>query len=761
MDSNWFGDSVRWYLALVLITWGLAPAVRWLLGELPDKGASVARPAALLFVLWPTWFLAGSVRLPFTSVGIWVTLVVLAVISWAWAYKEQWITRDWIRMLLVVEAISLATFAGYVWLRGFTPQLAFTEKPMDMMFMTASFRTDTIPPADAWMSGETINYYYLGYLIHGTLSRIAGISTWTGYNLALATTASMAFVAAGGAVFNIIRRATTARIAWIAGLLGGFLVVMAGNMRAPIEFARDPSGTWHAGWWDRIGWASSRIIVDHGAQQEQTINEFPWFSLLLGDLHPHLTALPFTLLALTIAISVVLARCKDILGRADWTRLVLSGAIVGALYPLNSLDLPTYLVLLCLAIAVVSGWNRRTVYQILVVGASALIAWLPFTLRFVSFAGNPTDLPQWVQDLPVLPKLLTTVGFFTGEHTSVSEFLTVFGVTWIISLLYLGLRLWQQIRVHGRPIVLRWVWAIVILVLLFAVAIPAPVIVLAGIPIVVGLWLVSHARRDDQLAQAIPEGLIACAFGLVLITEFFFVQDVFAGRYNTLFKVYYQVWAILGVASAVAVVRLFCETKAHLEVRAVLVVAGAMGLLTTLAYPVVATKQWTLVHGPRDWQGLNSAAFMTQFSNDDMAAMQWLYDHAEKDDVIIEAPGCSYQVYGQIPTSGMAAMTGVPDIIGWGGHEDQWRAGQPELRAQIGIRQQDVAAIYADPQSPLVDQYHATLLYVGSYERNGTSACDLAGPYPSVQNPGFPGTGWEQVFSSGQTAIYRRVATAG
>jgi uncharacterized membrane protein len=139
--------------------------------------------------------------------------------------------------------------------------------------------------------------------------------------------------------------------------------------------------------------------------------------------------------------------------------------------------------------------------------------------------------------------------------------------------------------------------------------------------------------------------------------------------------------------------------------------------------------------------------------------MSWLYDNAREGDIIIEAPGCSYQVNGGVPTSGMAAMTGVPDMIGWDYHEFQWRGGQPELQNSIGQRQADVAAIYADPQSDLVDRYGATLLYVGTYEREGTSACDKAGPYPSVQSDDFPGAGWEQVFSSGQTAIYRRVDT--
>lgn len=758
MDSNWFGDSVRWYLVLLLITWGFAPAVRWLFGSLPGRGAAVGRPAALLFVLWPTWFVSGSIGVPFTTAGIWLTLAAGAAVCWGWAYRQRWIDREWIRTLSIVEALSLAAFAAYIGLRGYTPQLAFTEKPMDMAFLTASYRTDQIPPLDPWMAGETINYYYLGYLVYGTVSRISGVSTWTGYNLALATTASMAIVGAGGAAYAIARRLDSRRMAAAAAVLAGVLVVLAGNMRAAVEFVRDPGGTIDAGWWERIGWQSSRIVVDAGASQEQTINEFPWFSLLLGDLHPHLTALPFTILALTLAIAVVLEGRVEQLDRAGWGRLVLGGALVGALYPLNSLDLPTYLVLFALAIAVVGGWNRQTLIRVAVAAVAALGAWLPFTLRFVSFAGNPDALPGWVQDLPVVPKVLTTVGLFRGDHTSAGEFLTVFGFLWAVALVYLGVNLWGHLRAHGRPAVSRWVVAAVVLVLLASVAIPAPVLVLAGVPVGLGLWLVDRARAADRLVAAIPDALIACGFGLVLITEFFYVQDSFSGRYNTLFKVYYQVWTLLGIAAAVAIVRIAAQTRGRADVRAVLAVAGTAGLLAALAYPLLATPQWTRVHGPREWQGLNSAAFMTQFSADDMAAMAWLYDNAEPGDVIVEAPGCSYQVYGQIPTSGVSAMTGVPTIIGWTGHEVQWRGGQPELFDQIGPRSADVGAIYADPQSDLLDRYDATLLYVGAYERYGTGACATAGPFPQVADPAFPGDGWEQVFASGETAIYRRTS---
>jgi hypothetical protein len=74
----------------------------------------------------------------------------------------------------------------------------------------------------------------------------------------------------------------------------------------------------------------------------------------------------------------------------------------------------------------------------------------------------------------------------------------------------------------------------------------------------------------------------------------------------------------------------------------------------------------------------------------------------------------------------------------------------------------NVAAIYADPSSTLVDKYDATLLYVGSFERIGAGTdCEKAGPYPSVNDPAFPGPGWEEVFASGDARIYRRIETPG
>jgi uncharacterized membrane protein len=186
---------------------------------------------------------------------------------------------------------------------------------------------------------------------------------------------------------------------------------------------------------------------------------------------------------------------------------------------------------------------------------------------------------------------------------------------------------------------------------------------------------------------------------------------------------------------------------------------GVVIVLIGLAYPVISFKTWTEWNGPREWSGLDGSAFIERYAIEDLAAIDWLVENAEEDDVILEAPGCSYTVNSEVPTGRLAAFSGVPDVIGWTGHEHQWRGGQPELNAEIPVRVQAVAAMYEDPSYPNdFDLYDVTLLYVGRFERDGASGCENAGPFPSVNDADYPGPGWTEVFVSGDSKIYRRAS---
>ena len=57
-------------------------------------------------------------------------------------------------------------------------------------------------------------------------------------------------------------------------------------------------------WW----WRASRVITDRDllGNAVEVIDEFPFFSFLLGDMHPHVLGLPFVLLAVGLALALLL-----------------------------------------------------------------------------------------------------------------------------------------------------------------------------------------------------------------------------------------------------------------------------------------------------------------------------------------------------------------------------------------------------------------------------------------------------------------------
>src|SRR5207302_3757097 len=103
-------------------------------------------------------------------------------------------------------------------------------------------------------------------------------------------------------------------------------------------------------------------------------------------------------------------------------------------------------------------------------------------------------------------------------------------------------------------------------------------------------------------------------------------------------------------------------------------------------------------------------------SEDDRAAVRWLADQnagASGRVVIAEALGNEYDPQ----SAGMATYSGAATVLGWAGHELQWRGPVPE----VGIRQSDLGAIYRDAPveavRPLLDRYGVLYVVVSDVER--------------------------------------------
>ncbi len=459
-----FGQLVYWFILLELLSLAAFPFVYRALGRLPDRGYALSKPAGLLLVSFAAWVIGLSHVIPNSRWSVLLAVLAIAALSWVVAREHREglmrFFRANVRLVVATEVVFLAVFLIVGLMRAATPDIVHTEQPMDFMFLNAVVNSSSFPPQDPWLAGESVSYYYFGYLAIGTVTLLSGLSTAVAYNLGIATAAAMAAVAVFGVVLGLVRLSGGSERAAIAGGLGGvFLLVFASSLAGTLELAR-AAGAGTASFWDGVGvdgltvpaaasstwtpdeagwwwWRASRVIPG-------SINEFPMFSLLLGDLHPHVMSIGFVLLALGVSVQLYLT--PDLLmlrsARGNWPLLTLTVVSVGALAATNLWDLPLAAALVTGALLLNAARHgaripRRLGRALAVIAAllaASLLAFFPFYLTFEATADGVLPLRGLVTRpvhllvvwgvlgglalslfLTVLPKVFTVGGNVTGR----------------------------------------------------------------------------------------------------------------------------------------------------------------------------------------------------------------------------------------------------------------------------------------------------------------------------------------------------------
>jgi YYY domain-containing protein len=715
-------EALRWYLATLLIGGaGLLPAAV-LFGSLRSSGVLYARPLAWLLLSVGGWWLGWSGVVPYGRGALLVVLLVLWAASGRLALRRpallRAVTSRW-RLLLVGELAFLVVFGAVGLARAQAPDAAHTEKPMDLMMLMSVHRADVLPPPDPWLSGEAISYYHLGHLGVDAVGQLSGVGPEFGFNLGVALVGAMAAAAVFGLagdvlVLSAVRRRATPWIAGVGGMLALLWVAPLAGLLDIIEAQRESEGGGLAvldqfWWW----WDATRVLTG-------PITEFPAFSLLLGDLHAHLLALPLSLLALALAL--VTFQGETPLGWRRWLQrpgvLALSGATFGALFMMNSWDVITF-GLVWFAAAVMAfrrtGWNwplalfNSGQYLLLPVGTALLIA-APFivnlespsmSLGLVASEASPPWgwLKIWL--VPLLPLLAAAIGLRVAGHWRHE----VAGIS--IALAAVGV--WALIQIaSGNAGALSERGSGWVMLLLLAA--------------VIGAGGASMVRAEGELDQARSAwlGLVTVALGIMLVTELVNIETGTAGRFNTVFKLWYHLWTLMAVAGAVAFAMLvdripwpgwggvfsnwrYRGSAIGLTVAAVVYV-GAMVYAPAMAVSRGREGQTT---------GLDSLAYLER--TDPGLAGAVAFAQTELDptaDVLLQAVGNAYG-----PGGYLAAASGVPTVLNWAGHQVQWRG--PD--APLAGRNEAVDRIYnagatADGLEA-AERVGVTYVYVGRLER--------------------------------------------
>jgi YYY domain-containing protein len=730
-------EALRWYLATLLIGGAGLLLATVLFGSLRSSGVLYARPLAWLLLSLGAWWMGWNGVVPYSLRALLAVLAMLWAASGWLALRRpellRTVTSRW-RLLLAGELVFVVVFGSLAVARAQAPNAQYTEKPMDLMMLMAVHRADVLPPPDPWLGGETLSYYHLGHLGVDAVGQLSGNGPEVGFNLGVALVGAMAATAVFGlagdmlALSAIRRRATP----WVAGVLGVFALLWV----APLAGLLDIIGAQRASegvglavldqfwWW----WSATRVLPG-------PITEFPAFSLLLGDLHAHLLALPLSLVA--IALALVTFQGEMPLGWRRWLRqpgaLVLAGATFAAMFMTNSWDVIT-LGLVWLAAAVVAfrrvGWSwplalfHGVQYLALPVGAALLIA-APFIANLES------------------PSI--SLGLVTAEASDPWSWLRV----WLVPLLpLLAAGIGLRVVGHGRHKVVGIALALVVVVVWALVQVGtgnagalsergSGWVMLIALVAAIGLGgsAVARAEGDRDLAQAAWIGLASVALMIMLVTELVNIETGTAGRFNTVFKLWYHLWTLIAVAGAVSFAALidripwpgwgalfgnwqYWGTGIGWAVAA-LVYLGAM-----IYAPAMAVSRG------REGQavGLDSLAYLKRSDPGLAGAVE--FAQAELDpsrDVLLQA---ITDAYG--PGGYLAAASGVPTVLNWAGHQVQWRGPDAPLAGRYAAvdRIYNSGATAGGLESAA--NFGVTYVYVGRLEREqfGSDVADRFAGWP-------------------------------
>lgn len=727
-------DAFTWYLLVQVAAVAIWPAVARALAPLDDRGWAAAKTAGILALAWLTWLLCMLTPLPFTRPTLAVALVLLGVAAWLWAWRTAGIESllTWLRqrrdLLGTWEVLFAFVFVLFALLRAHEPAISAFEKPMDLAFVNGFTSATALPTQDTWLSGYGVPYYYFGYFIAASLGKLSAVPPAVAYNLAAALFPALASVGLASLAWSL-GRAASVSAAWSAAgaALATLLALFCGNLRAFFELSLSRgwltadagsvlgiknfgegivAGVWpplNGLWW----FASSRVVPN---TQPDGINEFPFFTALLSDLHPHFVAIPFELLVLAVAAAHVISRGATLRSPSTQGLAVLS---LGGLLVINTWDIaPFWAIFVGLSVyaAHFAQWRGRWWAAV----APPLVGALLYSPYFIGYGGPPLG-----------------VGIVT-DHTPLGSLAVLFG--------------WAIVLLAGLGVFTRWCigdrrgWAIA-----GGGAVAGLVVAFLGAPglgLLIALlgtlipWPGVVERFEPSAAMVV--GLGAFAAAMLVGVELIFLDDVFHSRMNTVFKFHENAWLLAGLASGVG---LALVGRFTLRARWILSALACVFVLGGLVYPVSAIAS-RMSEVPPGGLTLDGLAFL---SPDDRAAVRWLADQNQNAPggrvVIAEGLGNEYDPL----SAGMATFSGGVTVLGWAGHELQWRG----PIGAIGIRQGDLSGLYRDLPTDqirgVLDRYSIQYVVVGDQERRA---------YGDEVVTRFDGV-LPVAFRSGATVIYR------
>jgi YYY domain-containing protein len=820
---------VVWVSSLLLFALIALPINLRVFRTLCDQGIGFSALMGWLgagFLVWLLW------SLELARLNIWLTLFAitsLGLISWFVVRPPEgwWHQLSTVSRLFTVGSFAsfLIAFGIFLLMRSVNPDLWHPifggEKPMETAYLNAILRSGEFPPHDPWFADGAINYYYYGFFLFALLWNLTGLATDVAFQLSLATIAGLlaaGLFSLGSTLTHSILKPRNSNWSVAGGAASVVIVMFTGNLTAVGEMVASRS-------LNVDFWASSRAV-------EFAITEFPYFSLLYGDVHPHLIVAPVTVLVIALAYAWI-SYGADASLRSVILWVLCAGITAGSAAMINLWDGPTVAILLVTAlllplinrvpslrawvftlsamfgvVAIGTGafWRFYNQYSPQTDGLEITATGTPPGEWAVHFGGLmiPIALAAgvWIYNRRSVPELNVRFYVFGVGLALVASLITVVVMGSIPS--NLGFSLISLVTISAASGMISRMaseqihknsgqWALLIVAPFIAVAgllaLSRPVGAISAL-IVAGFLAFYFAAESRSSGQSLLVITGASGAGLILVANLVLIADHLYGsdwqRMNTVFKLYFQSWLLLGLTAAVAVIfasHRFASTpdgfrgkqireRFAAKPAALLMLIPAIALMFGwFAYPILASGD-RLSHQMESTPSglsLDGYAWMNEGEIQNVAgepisftgdypAINWLKANAVGNPVILEASIGAYRGGG----SRISSATGLPTVIGWESHQSQQRGSR-----EVASRANDVREMYRtediDRKRYLLRKYAIEFVVIGDVERYtvvGGSAEDDDYEYYASESglsafDQMVGDELEVAFQAAGTTIYR------
>jgi YYY domain-containing protein len=653
---------ISWLAVLILLQMSVYPSLKRTFGSFAFP---VSFSASLLVFTILSWY-CGLVRIP-VELSLVPFIILLAYHIWYRHYSIDELKKEWHWGLLFLIFFFLMLDVRFV-----NPTISYAEKFMDHAFLASIIRSPVVPPLDPWFSGGTLNvYYYLGYWMFGCLAIVSGVPSNIAFNLALPTVFALVAVnvyAIGTLVLD--------RFRWLP-----LLVVFIPN---PSFFYQIVLGKPMSS----VMWDSTRTITN-------TINEYPLFSFIWGDVHAHVISL-FNQAFLIFLLLFAYNRWEALELRGRWILCLLAALSLGSMPLINTWDVLLYAPITLFFGALILWRNREEIRKpaswmfLVTIPPLSILVYLPFYLQLVTNTGG-ISIVRTPSD-PI-------------------QFLLVNGLFIAVFIVVLS----QEMR--KRPLYL-------LAVLPFALA-GYYAAAIAAIPLV--YFILKNEKK-------IPDLLAILGLVILVLCELVYLKDSMGDTYfrmNTVFKCYLPAWLMLGIA-AFSMVAAWLQDWGNVPRIPVRLSAAATFVVIICLFATPFLVSFTYNYGTGTLDGL---AYLEDTHPADAGAISFLRS-LPGNELLVEAEGGDYSYYSRV-----SSFTGIPSIIGMPFHEYMWRG---DKDGWFNTRPADIKKIYEQPDQAvtMMKKYNATLLYVGDSERER-------------YNVTLPAAGLEKIYSSRGTEIYR------